>query len=209
MRLRCRQARTRNVSGSASRQYLVESGRQAACSCGCSLEQIREWRKRLLRWRLRQRTGCSRYRKWSRAQPHRSEAFASPYVGVTSQLKGGAQGCNRFVGIIRRILQSNVSPTGVVPRRKSEKAIKSGARRQTARPSSTRRASAPNGSRAASASETSASSRSRARATPSTPTNVALPAAASFPVGLPTVAASPSTSRRSSAIWKASPRMRP
>src|SRR4051794_38955130 len=46
----------------------------------------------------------------------------------------------------------------------------------------------------------------RARSTPRIETNVALPAAASAPTAFPVSAATPSTSSRSSAIWKARPR---
>src|SRR6195256_5501230 len=56
-------------------------------------------------------------------------------------------------------------------------------------------------------------SRSRTRclapSMPSWVTKVVLPNAASWPVCLPSAAASPSTSSRSSAIWKASPSARP
>src|SRR4051812_39903985 len=48
-----------------------------------------------------------------------------------------------------------------------------------------------------------------APSTPSWVTKVVLPRAASAPAGLPSAAASPSTSSRSSAIWKASPSARP
>src|SRR5262249_35102116 len=70
-------------------------------------------------------------------------------------------------------------------------------------------ASLPKALSAACASPTRFSSRRRAAAGPSTPTSVALWAAASLPVALPTVAGSPSTSRRSSAIWNASPTAEP
>src|SRR3954454_13867 len=61
--------------------------------------------------------------------------------------------------------------------------------------------------------ESAFASRSRtlclAPSTPSWVTKVVLPRAASAPAGLPSAAASPSTSSRSSAIWKASPSARP
>ena len=63
----------------------------------------------------------------------------------------------------------------------------------------------PNGAKACSASVTSSFSRALAAGTPSTLTRVALPAAASLPVCLPTSAGSPSRSSRSSAIWNAWP----
>jgi hypothetical protein len=66
-------------------------------------------------------------------------------------------------------------------------------------------ADAPNGVSAASASSTSVRKRALAPSGPSSPTIVALPASASLPVCLPTSAGSPSTSRRSSAIWNALP----
>src|SRR5436190_5313231 len=57
-----------------------------------------------------------------------------------------------------------------------------------------------NMSRWATAWRTKSSAWARARSTPSIETNVALPAAASAPTGLPVCAAEPSTSSRSSAI---------
>src|SRR4029077_18217037 len=66
-------------------------------------------------------------------------------------------------------------------------------------------ASRPTMPSAVSDSATNCFSRALAPSRPSTLTNVPLPSAASVPVALPTVAASPSTSSRSSAIWKASP----
>ena len=63
-----------------------------------------------------------------------------------------------------------------------------------------------NKSRCATAWRTKSSACARARSTPRIETNVAFPAAASAPTGLPVSAAEPSTSSRSSAIWKARPR---
>src|SRR5689334_23234075 len=63
-----------------------------------------------------------------------------------------------------------------------------------------------NNSRWATAWFTSNSAWARARSMPRIETNVAFPAAASAPTGLPVSAEEPSTSSRSSAIWKASPR---
>ena len=68
-------------------------------------------------------------------------------------------------------------------------------------------ASGPKAASAAFASALSAASRDLASATPSTDTSVAL--LSSLPVALPSVAASPSTSSRSSAIWKAAPSRSP
>ena len=65
------------------------------------------------------------------------------------------------------------------------------------------------GSSAASASATSDFRWVRALAGPNTPTSVALPAAASLPADFPRAAALPSTSSKSSAIWKAWPSAEP
>src|SRR5262249_28421978 len=81
--------------------------------------------------------------------------------------------------------------------------------RCTVKTTASRRVSAllPNGSRAATASSASVASCRLAVAISLAACSVAL--AASLPAALPMVAASPSTSRRSSAIWKARPRRAP
>src|SRR5262249_34775444 len=76
-------------------------------------------------------------------------------------------------------------------------------------PATRAEAATPNGASAVSASATSERSRAFAPAGPRMPTMVALPASASLPVCLPTSAGSPSTSRRSSAIWNAWPTAEP
>src|SRR5215472_7646180 len=63
-----------------------------------------------------------------------------------------------------------------------------------------------NKSRWATAWRIKSSACARARSTPRIETKVALPAAASAPTGFPVSTAEPSTSRRSSAIWKARPK---